>query len=83
MEVVIVGHTDNVGDLLSNQKLSEERAMAVKNALVERGLNADYIIARGEGENQPLVPNSSDRNRQINRRIEISVRPRQQAGAQQ
>ncbi|GEM_PF-5172430 len=78
MEVVIVGHTDNVGDLASNQQLSEARANAVKQALVERGLNPDVIIARGEGETQPLVANDSDRNRQINRRIEISVRPRQQ-----
>jgi len=78
MEVVIVGHTDNVGDLVSNQQLSEARANAVKQALVERGLNPDVIIARGEGETQPLVANDSERKRQINRRIEISVRPRQQ-----
>ncbi len=78
MEVLIVGHTDNVGDLASNQQLSEARANAVRQALVERGLRADHVIARGEGETQPLVANDSGRNRQINRRIEITVRPRQQ-----
>ncbi len=77
MQVEIVGHTDNVGDLTSNQQLSEARANAVKQALVERGLSPDSIIARGEGETQPLVPNDSDRHRQINRRIEITVKPKQ------
>lgn len=70
----VEGHTDNQGSESSNQKLSEQRAMAVLNYLVKAGVDASRIEAIGFGESRPLVPNSTPENRTKNRRIEFSVR---------
>ncbi len=67
----IVGHTDDVGNKDFNLKLSQERADAVKSWLVEHGISADRLNARGRGMEEPLVPNNSDANRQKNRRVEF------------
>lgn len=72
--VDIVGHTDDVGDDTSNQALSERRATAVSNALAERVDTASYELRQaGKGESEPLVANSSDHNRQLNRRVTLSL----------
>jgi OOP family OmpA-OmpF porin len=72
--VEIVGHTDDVGDDASNQQLSVERAQSVADALGER-LDTDVytLTASGQGESEPLVPNTSDENRQLNRRVGIAL----------
>jgi len=70
----IVGHTDSVGTQYRNQRLSQNRANSVRNYLLGRGLSAEYVIAEGVGEKQPLFSNSTEDGRARNRRIEFSVR---------
>jgi len=67
------GHTDDIGGLEFNQRLSEERAKAVVRALVERGIDSVRLRARGMGMLYPLVPNTSDENRAKNRRTEFVI----------
>ena len=69
----IDGHTDNVGDPASNQKLSEQRAAAVKRALVQRGVDDERLQTRGFGETKPIAPNTSPGGRQKNRRVEFII----------
>jgi OOP family OmpA-OmpF porin len=73
-QVEIVGHTDAVGTAASNQALSEARAQAVKAYLVEHGVSADRLTARGEGEDNPSGDNTTAAGRQLNRRIDFRVR---------
>ena len=68
---VIEGHTDNVGKDAANQKLSERRAQAVKNYLVEKmGIAADRLSAKGFGESKPVDSNKTAEGRSKNRRVE-------------
>ena len=69
----IEGHTDNVGDPPINQKLSEERANSVKEALVKRGVNDDRLVTKGVGETRPIAPNKTAGGRQKNRRVEFVI----------
>jgi len=69
----IEGHTDNVGPAAANQRLSEERAVAVKNALEKRGVDGGRLEARGFGETRPIRPNKSPGGRQRNRRVEFVI----------
>lgn len=68
----IVGHTDNVGDLSSNQILSEKRAKSVLNALINKyGVNASQISAHGVGQLSPLSANETEEGMALNRRVEV------------
>lgn len=67
--VEIVGHTDDQGAEARNQELSEERANAVLDRLVELGVEADRLTARGAGEAEPVADNDTDEGRAANRRI--------------
>jgi outer membrane protein OmpA-like peptidoglycan-associated protein len=67
----IIGHTDSTGPENYNQKLSERRAQAVADYLVGKGIDPNRITTIGFGESQPVVPNTSDENRQKNRRVEL------------
>jgi len=69
----IIGHTDDVGSEASNQTLSEGRAKSVRQAMIKRGIDGKRIKTAGRGENDPIVPNDSDRHRQMNRRVEIEI----------
>lgn len=71
--VEVVGYTDTSGAASYNQALSEKRAESVASALVEQGIEASRISARGEGENNPIVSNETLEGRQQNRRVEIIV----------
>src|SRR3989339_657741 len=71
IEVEISGHTDNVGSNISNQKLSQRRAEAVKAWLVTKGISAGRISAVGHGEESPRVANDTSENKRLNRRIEF------------
>jgi len=73
LQVEISGHTDDVGKDTENQLLSEKRALAVANYLTQKGINPQQIKVKGYGKTKPIVPNTSDENRQINRRIEMSI----------
>ena len=72
-KIDIDGHTDDKGSDSFNQKLSQDRANAVKSYLVSKGVPADSIIATGFGETKPIVKNDSDTNRERNRRVEFKI----------
>jgi len=73
--VKISGHTDDRGDDQSNQRLSEERADAVREYLVHQGVNAARVSAIGMGESRPLASNDTEAGRLQNRRVEIEIVP--------
>lgn len=73
LQVEIAGHTDDIGKEVDNQVLSEKRAMAVADYLIKKGVNPANIKTKGYGKTKPLVANSTEENRQINRRIEMSI----------
>ncbi|MDH4323873.1 MAG: OmpA family protein [Betaproteobacteria bacterium] len=68
---IIEGHTDSVGAEAFNQRLSEQRAQAVQNALIERGIAPARLSAMGFGPSKPVVGNDTAAGRQQNRRVEI------------
>ena len=67
----IEGHTDSDGDKASNQKLSEERAQAVKDILVESGIDASRLETKGWGDTKPVDSNSTPEGKANNRRVEF------------
>ncbi len=69
----VQGHTDNIGGEDFNQRLSEARAQAVVNALVQHGIEAKRLKPVGKGMLYPLVANDNDENRAINRRTEFRI----------
>ncbi len=73
LKVEIAGHTDNVGSSSANLKLSQERANAVVSYLVSKGIARTVFKAQGYGDSQPAVANTTEENRQLNRRIELRV----------
>ena len=73
LNLQIEGHTDNVGGEDFNQQLSERRAASVRDFLVQQGVSAASITARGLGKAQPVASNESPEGRQQNRRVELVV----------
>lgn len=73
IKIEISAHTDDIGSDAYNMKLSEKRAKSVVDFLIKNDIPKERLIARGYGESQPLVPNTSDQNRAINRRVEFKV----------
>lgn len=74
---VVEGHTDSVGSDAYNQKLSERRANAVRDVLVNQyGVGADRVNAVGYGESRPVADNATDSGRAVNRRVEAEVEAR-------
>ncbi|EMR04431.1 OmpA family protein [Cesiribacter andamanensis] len=73
LRIEISGHTDDVGNAAYNQQLSEKRAQAVYQWLADQGIPAGRLKAKGYGQTQPQLPNTSDENRQQNRRIEFRI----------
>jgi outer membrane protein OmpA-like peptidoglycan-associated protein len=71
--LLIEGHTDNTGGADLNIKLSQQRAEAVRDLLVSRGVSPQRITTRGYGPKYPLVSNDSAAGRQQNRRIDVLV----------
>ena len=70
----VEGHTDSVGNATYNQKLSERRAAAVRDTLVNQfGVEADRVNAVGYGKDRPVADNATSEGRAINRRVEASV----------
>lgn len=71
LSVIIEGHTDNVGNQTSNKSLSEQRALSIKNALVNKGISGDRMKTVGYGQDRPIADNSTDEGKAKNRRVEI------------
>ena len=73
LKLEVEGHTDSVGTDEYNMQLSENRANAVRDYLVQQGINSSSIAARGFGESQPVTTNDTAAGRQQNRRVELIV----------
>ena len=73
LKIEISGHTDNVGGDVVNQKLSENRAKAVVDYLVSKGISATRLISKGYGKTQPIANNNTEEGRALNRRTEFKI----------
>ena len=73
MRLEISGHTDNTGSLRINQKLSRDRASAVVNYLVGKGIPQEMLESKGYADTQPVAENSTVEGRTKNRRVEFKV----------
>lgn len=73
--IQVEGHTDSTGSESYNMDLSSRRAEAVKNLLVQKGVEPSRILTIAYGESKPIASNDSDYGRAKNRRVEIKVAP--------
>ncbi len=73
MIITIDGHTDNVGNDEFNQKLSENRAAAVKQYFISKGIDDSRITSAGHGETMPIADNKTAAGREKNRRVEMKL----------
>jgi outer membrane protein OmpA-like peptidoglycan-associated protein len=69
--LLLEGHTDNVGDDATNLKLSQERAQAVSNYLMKKGIANQRIDVKFYGETKPVASNDTDEGRRMNRRVDM------------
>lgn len=74
LRIEIQAHTDSMGDAGYNQSLSEKRANSVRDYMVDKGVAANRMEAKGYGESQPIADNSTKKGRQTNRRVELKVK---------
>lgn len=73
IRVEIAGHTDNVGKEADNLKLSRERADAIRNYLIKKGIQPARVTAKGYGASEPVADNDTGEGRQMNRRTEVRI----------
>ena len=73
VKIEISGHTDNKGDKKYNLTLSQKRAESVVNYLVQKGIAAARLVAKGYGDTMPIAPNDTEENKAKNRRTEVKV----------
>lgn len=73
--IEVAGHTDSTGSAEYNQRLSERRAETVANYLRNQGVRSERIAAAGFGEERPVADNDTERGRQANRRVELTLVP--------
>lgn len=71
VNIEVAGHTDSRGSDEYNMTLSQQRADAVRNHLIKKGIEADRLTAVGYGESQPVADNATDEGRFKNRRVEL------------
>lgn len=72
-KVEVQGHTDNRGAAFFNKTLSQSRADAVRKALIQRGIAAERLVAKGYGPDKPIEDNSTEEGRQKNRRVQFVI----------
>jgi outer membrane protein OmpA-like peptidoglycan-associated protein len=73
IEIEMSAHTDNRGSDDYNFKLSDNRARSVMEYIISKGIASGRIVSQGYGETKPVVPNDTDDNRQMNRRVEFKI----------
>jgi len=71
--IMVIGHTDNVGSDSYNYTLSEKRAQSVKSLAVANGVSASRITISGKGKAEPIADNGTEAGRAQNRRVEIVI----------
>jgi outer membrane protein OmpA-like peptidoglycan-associated protein len=71
IKLEVQGHTDNKGSAALNKGLSERRAASVVKYLVAKGISPDRLISKGYGMERPIVPNDTEQNRALNRRVQF------------
>lgn len=81
--IIVQGHTDSTGSPSINQPLSERRAAHVRDFLAANGVPPSRMTAIGYGSSTPVVPNDSDANRALNRRVQLEISPTEKLKAQQ
>lgn len=72
-ELLIVGHTDSVGEAQYNQNLSERRADSAADFIISQGIGAIRVDTEGRGETEPIGDNDTEAGRQENRRVEVAI----------
>lgn len=72
-EILVLGHTDNTGSLAVNERLSLERANAVRSFAISQGLNSSRIETEGKNYSEPIASNDTEAGRAENRRVEIVI----------
>jgi outer membrane protein OmpA-like peptidoglycan-associated protein len=72
-DLLIVGHTDQLGSAAYNQSLSERRARSAATYLVSQGVDGARMVTRGLGETEPVASNETEAGRQANRRVEVAI----------
>ena len=72
-EIIIEGHTDDIGSNEYNQNLSQRRADGIANFFISEGISKEKIKTIGYGEEKPLVKNDNDQDRATNRRVELRI----------
>ena len=73
LQILIKGHTSSEGNAENNQRLSERRAEAVKNYLINKGIAINRLQTKGFGATQPVSVEKTEDNRRLNRRIEFEI----------
>lgn len=73
VNILVTGHTDNVGSAAYNKNLSLQRAKSVQEYLIAHGLHQGRVLVEGKGDSEPMVPNNSSENQALNRRITIKL----------
>jgi type IX secretion system PorP/SprF family membrane protein len=73
LKIRLTGHTDNIGSLRFNQKLSVYRAETIRSLLIEKGIDGERIKAEGKGMTEPLNDNLSEEDRARNRRVDVVI----------
>jgi outer membrane protein OmpA-like peptidoglycan-associated protein len=71
--VEIAGHTDSVGNVDYNVKLSERRASSVKQYLIKKGIDPNKVVTKGYGPTDPVADNETEEGRAKNRRVELII----------
>ncbi len=71
--VEIAGHTDSVGDVDYNVKLSERRASSVKQYLIKKGIDPSKVVTKGYGPTEQVADNETEEGRAKNRRVELII----------
>lgn len=72
-DIMIIGHTDDVGSDAFNLTLSEQRASSVRTYATSKGVDTNRLKVVGKGESEPIVANDTDANKALNRRVEIVI----------
>ncbi|MEQ9321295.1 MAG: OmpA family protein [Polyangiaceae bacterium] len=71
IRIEVQGHTDDRGSDIFNKRLSQQRADSVREYLVSHGISSSRLVSKGYGEEKPIVPNDTARNRALNRRVQF------------